>query len=133
VGQTADGKPFDASTINKKLILVEFWRADNEDAGINHRNLLHDNFTPLINKDFTVVSVSLDTVKDVWKAALAKDGMTWTQVCDLKGESSPNFTNWQIAKIPSYYLVDNNWKILYRDISYGDVALTVDSLLHPKK
>lgn len=133
VGQTADGKPFDASTINKKLILVEFWRADNEDARDNHGNLTHDNFTPLINKDFTVVSVSLDTVKDVWKAAIVKDKMTWMQVCDLKGQSSPNFTNWQVGKIPTYYLVDDKWKILYRDISYGDVSATVDSLLHPKK
>jgi len=128
-GNTPDGKPFDPKSINKKVILVEFWRSDVEASRSNHQMLLNGYYSPIKNKDFTVVSVSLDTKPDVWAASIKKDEMTWTQVSDLKGQTSPNMTNWAVNTIPTYDLVDGNWHFIKRDVDFGKVGEEVNKYL----
>jgi hypothetical protein len=128
-GKTPDGKPFDPKTISKKVILVEFWRADVEASRYNHKQLLDGYFSPLKNKDFTVVSFSLDTKPDVWAAALKEDKMTWAQLSDLKGEASPNMTNWAVSTIPTYDLLDGSWHFIKRDIDFNKIPTEVAKYL----
>lgn len=129
VGKTLDGKKFDPKALHKKVILVEFWRADDGVSSGNHANLINGMRSPLKNKDFTMVSVSLDIESGVWNNAVMDQHLKWTQVCDLKGDDSPNVANWQIKVIPSYYLVDGNWKIIKRDIYLGDVPAEMKKYL----
>jgi len=129
-GKTPDGKLFDPKTINKKIILVEFWRADVEVSRINHKELSNGYFSPIKNKNFTVVSVSLDTKPDAWAAALKKDNMSWTQLSDLKGEASPNMTNWAVSTIPTYDLIDGNWHFIKRDVDFDKIPTEVAKYLH---
>jgi hypothetical protein len=132
VGNTLSGKPFDPKSITKKVVLVEFWKADNDVSKSNHQNLLSDKFSPLKTSDFTVVSVSLDTDPAVWKKAVADGGLSWTQVSDLQGDNSPNIKNWQVTAIPTYYLIDGkNWTIIKANISFSELATDVDDYLHP--
>jgi hypothetical protein len=123
-GKTLDGKSFDPKTVNKKVILVEFWRSDSELSRQNHANLLATS-SLMQNKDFTVVSVSLDAKQDTWANAVKEDKLTWTQINDLKGDVSPNMLNWGVGSIPTYDLVDENWHFIKRDISFDDIYLTV--------
>jgi hypothetical protein len=125
IGKTPDGGSFDPKLLNKKIILVEFWRSDNEASRVNHKRLLTDYYSPLSNKKFTVVSVCLDTVKSKWTGAIAEDKMTWTQLSDLKGESSPNLNNWAISTIPTYDLVDGDWHIVKRNVDFDDIPEAV--------
>jgi hypothetical protein len=129
VGKTLDGKKFDPKALNKKVILVEFWRSDDGVSSGNHFNLINGVRSPLKNKDFTMVSVSLDIEFGVWNNAVIDQHLKWTQVCDLKGEDSPNVANWQIKSIPTYYLVDGNWKIIKRNIYLGDVPAAMKKYL----
>lgn len=128
-GKTSDGKPFDPKTINKKVILVEFWRSDVEASRANHKMLVNGYYSPIKNKDFTVVSVSLDTKPDVWAAAVKEDGMTWTQVNDLKGQTSPNMANWAVNTIPTYDLVDGSWHFIKRDVDFDKIGQEVNKYL----
>jgi len=132
-GKTAAGKPFDPKTINAKVILVDFWRADNELSRRNHQNLI--DFLSGFKKPgkFAIVSVSIDTKADWWITAISDDHMTWPQVSDLKGDDSPNAANWDITKIPTYYLVDGQWNIMERDIDISKIDLEVNDYLkkHP--
>jgi len=129
VGKTFDGKPFDAKSINKKVILVEFWRSDVQASRDNHKMLVGGYYSPVKNKDFTVVSVSLDTKPDVWTAAVKQDGLTWTQVSDLKGQTSPNMASWAVNTIPTYDLVDGNWKFIKRDVDFEKIGQEVNKYL----
>jgi peroxiredoxin len=133
VGKTPDGKTFDPASLKKKIILVEFWRSDVESSRINHNDLLRDSFSPLSNKEFTIISVSLDKEKNAWTDAIKADRMAWPQISDLKGEDSPNMANWEISAIPTYYLLDGNWHIIQREIPFHDIAVTVDDYLHKAK
>ena len=128
-GKTLDGKKFDHKTLNKKVILVEFWRSDDGVSSGNHASLINGARSPLKNKDFTIVSVSLDIEDGVWRNAVTDQRLKWTQVCDLKGDDSPNVSNWQVKTIPTYYLVDGNWKIIKRNIYLGDVPAEMNKYL----
>jgi len=128
-GKTPDGKPFDPNTIHKKIILVEFWRASNDVSRANHLQLLTDMNSPLKNNDFTVVSVSLDTVASVWKSAIKQDNLTWAQLNDLKGEASPNMDNWSVTAVPTYDLVDGSWHIIKRNVEYNQIGIEVQDYL----
>jgi len=116
VGKTPDGKAFDPKSINKKYILVEFWRVGNDFSRSNHQELLDMLQDKDLKNKLGIVSVSLDTRQDWWTAAIGEDHLTWPQVCDLKGDDSPNTTNWSISTIPTYYLLDGNWKIVIANI-----------------
>ena len=129
VGNTPDGKPFDMKALNKKIILLEFWRSDNDNSRANHANLIQGYGSPAKNKDVAMVSFSLDTDPAVWKNAIKQDGMTWTQVSDLKGEQSPNMDAWQISQVPSYYLIGSDMKIIRSNVPLISVTAEISSYL----
>jgi hypothetical protein len=128
-GKTMDGKPFDYKDLHKKIILLEFWRSDDKVSATNHDNLLHGLISPLYNKNFGMVSFSLDIGVGVWKNTINDQKLTWTQVCDFQGQDSKNVSNWQISTIPTYYLLTGDWKIIKRNIDLNDVLGEVDKYL----
>jgi peroxiredoxin len=129
IGNTPDGKAFDLKYIKKKVILIEFWRSDNDNGRANHANLISGNRSPLKNKDVAMVSVSLDTDAATWAKAIKEDGMSWTQISDLKGENSPNMSTWQVSQIPSYYLIGGDMKIIKSNIPLAGVQAVIDRVL----
>jgi hypothetical protein len=132
-GNMSNGKPFDQKALNKKYILVDFWRAGNDFSRRNHEKLstLLDNIKD--KSKFGILSVSLDSRSDWWLTAIGQDKLTWPQVSDLKGDDSPNAVNWSVTRIPTYYLVDSNWVILERNIDIATVDLEISDYLrkHP--
>jgi len=131
-GKLINGKVFDPKSMHKKIFLIDFWRAGNQVARINHaeiKTMLKD----FGKSGFEVISVSMDTKKDWWTTAVDEDKITWTQVSDLKGDDSPNTQNWSVTRLPRYDLVDGNWNMIERDISFGQVYLEVQQYLkkHP--
>ncbi|MFI5158395.1 MAG: TlpA family protein disulfide reductase [Sphingobacteriales bacterium] len=121
-GKTLDGKPFDKSAVNnKKVILVEFWQANSDVCKLNHVKLLNAYSDLLINKNFTIISVSMDTKRDEWVNAIQQQKLPWIQVSELLGQTSPNMLDWAVSTIPTYDLVDGNWHIIKRDVDFGDL------------
>jgi hypothetical protein len=129
-GKMADGKQFDPATMNKKLILIDFWRASNEISRRNHEKMAGLLASQKDKGTLGIVSVSIDTKRDWWMSAIAEDHMTWPQVSDLKGDDSPNAANWSITKIPTYYLLDGNWKIVERDIYFDKLDFEIKYYLN---
>ncbi|MDB5003695.1 MAG: hypothetical protein JWQ34_1920, partial [Mucilaginibacter sp.] len=102
-GTTPDGKELDIKALKKKLILLDFWRSSNGSSRDNHQQI-KTQLLQLRTKGFDVVSVSFDTDKERWQAAINMDKTDWTQISDLKGDDSPNGATWGIKSIPAYFL-----------------------------
>ena len=133
LGNTPDGKPFDKSSIKKKVILLDFWRASDQISRLDHPQMIGMLQNELKGYDeFGIVSIDFDAKADWWTTAIRDDKMTWPQVSDLKGDDSPNAVNWAISKIPTYFLVDGDWKIIDRDIQLSEVPLLVNRYLRKK-
>jgi hypothetical protein len=132
-GKTPDGKPFDPKAINKKLIVVDFWKASNELSRKNHDQVKSLLAQQDVIKNVAFISVSLDSKPDWWASALKDDQLTWTQVSDLKGNDSPNAANYNITEIPSYYLLDGEWKIIVPKIGIKNIDFEISQYLkkHP--
>jgi peroxiredoxin len=68
------------------------------------------------NKNFTVLSVSLDQDKDNWLKAIKADHLTWTHVSDLQFWSNEVAKLYHVQQIPQNFLIDPNGTIIARDL-----------------
>lgn len=127
-GKTFDGKTFAQITAGKKVFLIDFWRAGNEVSRMNHEEISAI-YAQLKSKGFEIISVSLDSKPDWWATAVKDDKLPWPQMADLKGSNSPNVLNWGVTTVPTYHLVDRNWKIIALDISIANIVLDVNQYL----
>lgn len=126
VGQMPNGRPFNKSQLKNKITLVEFWLSSYRASTLNHQKMVNGIIVSDYDRvKFGIVSVSLDTVASEWKKTIQQDQLKWPQVSDLKGDKSPNVKNWNITKLPTYFLVDKDWHIIKADIDLLDVDETV--------
>jgi thiol-disulfide isomerase/thioredoxin len=104
---TPDGKKMtlDEVVAMGKYTLIDFWaswcgpcRKENPNV-VNAYGTYHA-------KGFNILSVSLDTKADAWKAAIAKDGMPWFHVSSLLGWKEPAAELYGVQAIPQNVLVN---------------------------
>ncbi|MBE9584159.1 redoxin domain-containing protein [Mucilaginibacter sp. JRF] len=133
-GTDANGKAFDRKAFaGKKIILIDFWRAGNEVSRQNHLQMNSKLFFQVnSSKEFDIISIDLDENKEYWLKAIKEDNMKWPQFSDLKGNESKNVEAWGISRVPTYYLLDGNWKILKRDIPYNDISFEITDYMEKK-
>lgn len=127
-GTTPDGKPFNKSGLNKKIYLIDFWKTGCEECRNNHAQLINI-LNQADQKNFGIISISLDKRREWWTSTIGEDHLSWPQFNDLKGNDSPNAEHWNITRIPRYCLVDQNWHMVENDISMGEILLTVNEYL----
>jgi thioredoxin-related protein len=68
------------------------------------------------DRDFEIISVSLDKKKDRWLQAIEKDGLEWHHVSDLKGWQNAAAKTYGVRSIPHTVLLDKEGKILARNL-----------------
>ena len=56
--------------------------------------------------------VSLDENRQRWLEAIAKDGLTWTQVSSLKGWKDEVARQYSVSAIPAMFILDSDNHIL---------------------
>jgi hypothetical protein len=129
-GTQPDGKLLDLKAMHKKLILVEFWKAGNFQSRLNHQAILKDPPPPFMHfNDLGIVSVSFDKKRDWWLGSTRDDKLTWPQVSDLKGSDSPNWVNWDIQNLPTYWLLDGTDHIIERDLQLSEISIVAAKYL----
>src|SRR5471030_1176491 len=79
------GKIVSLTSFRGKYVLVDFWASWCGPCRHENPNVVKA-FNRFKNQKFTIIGVSLDrpNAKDKWLAAIHKDGLTWTQLSDLK-------------------------------------------------
>ena len=81
------------------------------------------------DKGFTVFSVSLDSNKDQWIAAIRKDGLIWeNHVSDLKGWNSDAAKLYGVRGIPAAFLLDKTGKIVATNLRGAELDQALEKL-----
>tara|TARA_Y100000385_G_scaffold76941_1_gene77937 strand:- start:584 stop:1735 length:1152 start_codon:yes stop_codon:yes gene_type:complete len=114
--QTVDGEKLKLSDLQGKYVLIDFWASWCGPCRRENPNLvkLYKKFR---NKEFTILSVSLDNNADAWKKAINKDGLLWSNhVSDLLGWESPLTKIYKFNEIPYTVLVNKEGKIIAKNL-----------------
>ena len=123
-----EGKTVKLSSLKGKIVMIDFWaswcgpcRAENPAVvGI---------YNKYKSKGFEIFGVSLDTDADKWKAAIAKDNLTWFHVSDLQGWSSSAAQLYKVNSIPFTVLLDKDGRILEKGLRSHQLDAKLAELL----
>lgn len=113
---TVDGKSLKLSDLKGNVVLLDFWASWCRPCRAENPNVVR-----LYNKykdhGFTVYSVSMDSDKKKWQAAIEKDQLTWpNHVSDLKGWTSTGGRTYGVSSIPTTFLIDKKGKIVNKNL-----------------
>ena len=109
----ANGEVFQLSSLKgKKGVILDFWASDCAPCRAAHPGLI-DLYKKYNDKGLEIVSISLDSERDPWLAAIAKDGIaSWINVSELKGFQTSLATDYFISFIPFHFLLDGDGNIV---------------------
>jgi len=86
-------------------------------------------YKELHSKGLNIVGVSLDKDAAAWKQAIAKDGLVWTQVSNLKHWEEPIAKQYNVEGIPATFILDANGKVVAQDLRGPELKAKVLELL----
>jgi thiol-disulfide isomerase/thioredoxin len=115
------------SSLRGDLVLVDFW-ASWCGPSIKEQPELIKLYNTYQGK-FSIYSVSMDTKKPLWLAAIAKQKLPWIQVSDLKYWTSPVVGDYMLQSVPLNFLVDKNGIIVAKNIHGNALNEMVKSIL----
>jgi len=125
-----NGVPVKLSSFRGKYVLLDFWASWCGPCRQENPNVLKA-YNKYKDKNFTILGVSLDRPngKSDWLAAIKNDGLSWTEVSDLKFWNNEVAALYSITSIPANFLIDPNGKIIARDLRGDDLDTKLAEVL----
>lgn len=121
-----EGKAVQLSDFQGKLVLIDFWASWCGPCRQESPNMVRI-YNKFKNRNFTILSVSLDEDPIKWKEAIAADGLVWkNHVSDLRGWKSGMPSLYGFDGIPFTVLVNPEGKIIARGLRNKALEQKID-------
>lgn len=127
--KTPDGKTVKLSDYKGKYVLVDFWASWCKPCRQENPNVVNA-YNKYKDKNFTILGVSLDSDKQSWIDAIAKDNLTWTHISDLLQWETPLVNIYQFDGIPFNVLIDPSGKIIATGLRGDALDKKLSQILH---
>ncbi len=127
---TPSGETMSLADALGKYTIIDFWaswckpcRRENPNV-VKVYNKYHD-------KGLNIISVSLDKAneKEKWLQAIEDDKMDWYHVSNLQFWQDPIAKQYHVRSIPATFLLDENGKIIDKDLRGAALEAKIASLL----
>ncbi|MCU0351493.1 MAG: AhpC/TSA family protein, partial [Flavobacterium sp.] len=105
VQQSSTGQQIRLEAFEGKYVLLDFWASWCAPCRKEHPNLIKI-YELFKNKNFEIISISLDSENDHWLNAITKDKLTWTQISDLKGQQNDIAVQYGVQSVPANFLIN---------------------------
>lgn len=103
------------SSLKGNVVLIDFWAAWCGPCRKENPNIVRL-YNQYKGKGFEIFGVSLDKNRNAWLNAIESDGLTWTQVSDLKFWDSDAAKTYQVKSIPYTVLLDRDGRIIAKKL-----------------
>lgn len=128
---TPDDKELALSSFKGKIVLVDFWASWCGPCRKEMPNVVKA-YAKFKDKGFEIYGVSLDQDKGRWVEAIAKDGITWPQVSDLKYWDSYAAKLYAVEGIPYTVLLDKEGKIIAKNLRGAELEKAIEKAIAEK-
>ncbi|MDD5570932.1 MAG: DUF5106 domain-containing protein [Bacteroidales bacterium] len=127
-----EGKPRSLYEVKANLILIFFWSPSCEDCekDIPAIEKLSEIYLP---ERLTVFSFAFEKDKDIWIKSVGKIKSKWIFVSDLKGIESDIAPQYKLKKTPTYVLLDENKKIIFKTTEIKEILKEINKWVGEKK
>lgn len=122
------GQKIALSSLRGKVVLIDFWASWCGPCRRENPNIVQL-YNKYKSKGFEIYGVSLDENVNAWKEAMQKDGITWTQVSELKKWDSKVVKAYNVEAIPYSVLIDREGKIVAKGLHSEELDLKLMELL----
>lgn len=112
-------------------LLITFWASWDKESRLRQRELI-DIKKKYEKHNFDILSVSLDTDRNVWLQAIAEDSVTWRQACDFDGWNTGIVQRMQINHLPTNVLLNPQRRIQAIDLYGAALDKKIDELTELK-
>lgn len=123
-----DGKNVSFDNFKGKYVLLDFWASWCVPCR-QQTPFIVSAYTRFKNKNFEIVSISLDDDALKWSKAIKKDQMNWINLSDLKGMNNEAAKLYGVQPIPDNFLIDPSGKIIERALMGEALEKKLETLL----
>ena len=123
-----DGEPVSLKSYRGQYVLLDFWASWCVPCRKEHPNYI-EAYKEYEDKNFTILSVSIDTKRKKWVDAVEKDGLMWTQVSALDGFQGDVAKRYAIQAIPQNFLIGPDGTILSKNTRGHDLDKKLKEIL----
>lgn len=113
-----------------KYTIIDFWASWCRPCRMENPNVVRV-YEKYHEKGLNIISVSLDREgqKDRWLKAIEDDKMNWYHVSNLQFWQDPIARQYNVSAIPATFLLDENGKIIDKDLRGQQLEIRIAALL----
>jgi thiol-disulfide isomerase/thioredoxin len=119
-GKTLDGKQFDLSSRKGRVVLLQYWATWCEPCKDDLR-LIKQAFEKYRDRNFEVVSISLDNSDEIVRNYLKTENLPWFHLYEDGGLDSPLAEQLGVSVVPTMILVGADGTVIDRNVSAVDL------------